>query len=376
MEMNFELGPIRPPSEAGSLLLRVTRNCPWNKCKFCTLYKGTKFSTRTVEEIKSEIDVMDHYKKRILSLGEKPEIAKVREQMSSLSEPEQQCYYMIYNFMNSEYPSVFLQDANSIVMKPQKMAEVLEYLKSKFPEIKRITTYARADTLSRLSLEDLILLKQAGIDRIHSGYESGSDEVLNQINKGITKLQQIEAGKKVKAAKMELSIYFMPGLGGKKLSKENAEETADVINQVNPDFIRIRTFVVKRESEIWYNIVNNQYSECSDIEKLEEIKLLITKLDGINSIIKSDHIVNLIESIDGKLPQDKEKMLQIIRKFEMLSLKEKKLFQLARRMGKIRTQEDLMALSMQDKEPMNQILHDQTEEEFEDMLGELLNRYI
>ncbi len=118
----------------------------------------------------------------------------------------------------------------------------------------------------------------------------------------------------------------MPGLGGKELSEANASETADVLNQINPDFIRIRTFVVKKESEIWYNIVNNQYSECSDFEKLKEIKLLIIGLNGINSIIKSDHIVNLRENIEGKLPEEKEKMLKVISEFELISSHEKNYF--------------------------------------------------
>ncbi len=377
MEMNFELGPIRPPSESDSLLLRVTRNCPWNRCKFCTLYKGTKFSARAVEEIKNDIDMMDRYKKMILSLGEKPEVEKFKKQVEPLSESERHCYYMVYNFIRNGQQSAFLQDANSVVMKSESMAEVVGYLKEKFPEIQRVTTYARADTLSRLSLENLILLRKSGINRIHSGYESGSDNVLGLIHKGITKHQQIDAGRKVKGAGIELSVYFMPGLGGKELSEENASETSDVMNQINPDFIRIRTFVVKKESEIWYNIVNNQYSECSDLEKLQEIKLLITGLNGIDSVIKSDHIVNLLESIKGKLPEDKEKMLKIISEFEALLPDEKKLFQLIRRMGKIRTVKEFVGLSEPEKGRFEQILKQiQTEEEFEDILGELLNRYI
>ena len=113
MEMNFELGPIRPPSESNSLLLRVARNCPWNRCKFCTLYKGTKFSPRTVEEIKEDIDMMTRYKKMILALGQKPEVEKFKEQIESLNESERHCYYMIYNFIHNGQQSAFLQDAKS-----------------------------------------------------------------------------------------------------------------------------------------------------------------------------------------------------------------------------------------------------------------------
>lgn len=379
MSKGFELGPIRPPSEAGSLLIRVTRNCPWNRCKFCILYKGEKFSPRKVEEIKADIDVMYEFKNRILEIGQEQYMNSHRlsQELNQLDEMEKQAYYMVYNFIRSRQESAFLQDANSIVLSPEKLAEVVEYLRIKFPELKRVTTYARGDTLSRLSEDKLKALRQAGIDRIHSGYESGSDQVLSYVNKGITKQQQIEAGKKVKKANMELSVYFMPGLGGEALTHENALETADVMNQINPDFIRIRTFVAKKGSEMWYNILNNQFTECTDFGKLQEIKWMIEKLHGIGSIIKSDHIINLFENVQGKMTDDKFKMLQVIQDFEMLSYKEQRFYQLARRMAMVRNLEGLQHISQVRKKKLNDMLNKiETQKAFESLLNELLNRYI
>lgn len=373
MKRGFEIGPIRPPSEASSLLVRVTRNCPWNRCRFCSLYRGQKFSPRSVEEIKSDIDEMYRYKEMIRNMSKQD----LKDQYAALNEEEKQYFYIVYHWMEEGSNSAFLQDANSIVLKPDKLAEVVTYLKLKFPEIGRVTTYARADTLSRLSLDELKKLRQAGIDRVHSGFESGSDEVLKLINKGITKEQQILAGKNVTQAGMELSIYFMPGVGGKTLSKENALETADVINQVNPDFVRIRTFVVKKDTEIWYNVLEKQFVECTDVEKLQEIKLLIEKLENVNSIIKSDHIVNLLEGVEGQLPKDKEIMLKAIREFEDLNKEQRLSFQLARRMGLVRRPSDLNNLNDMYKEKINSILTEiKTENELEETMRELMRRYI
>lgn len=369
----FELGPIRPPSEANSLLLRVTRNCPWNRCKFCMLYKSEKFSPRTVEEIKADIDTMFAFKRMINQSSQQV----LNDQWNDMNQEEQQGFIMIYHWLKSAERSVFLQDANSIVLKNEKLVEVLDYFKQKFPEAGRITTYARADTLSRSSLEQLKLLKEAGLSRIHSGYESGSDKVLDFIQKGITKEQEIDAGIKVKKAGMELSIYMMPGLGGRKWSRENALETADVVNHINPDFVRMRTFVIKKGSDIWYNTLEKEFEECSDYEKVQEIKVFLQNVNASDCIIKSDHIVNLLEGIQGHCVKDKEKMLSVIEQLENLSIEERQIFQLARRMAMVRNLEDIKYISTEQKAQIQEVLKSiGTEDEFENLLRELLRRYI
>lgn len=369
----FELGPIRPPSEANSMLLRVTRNCPWNRCKFCVLYKDEKFSPRLVEEIKADIDIMYHYKTMATELSQED----LNKEYAKLRGDERHGFAMVYQWLKSVDRSVFLQDANSIVLKHEKLVEVLRYLEEKFPEINRITTYARADTLSRITLDQFKVLKEAGLTRIHSGYESGSDEVLSFINKGITKKQEIEAGIKVKEADIELSIYMMPGLGGKKWTKEHALETADVVNQTHPDFVRMRTFVVKKDSDIWYNTLEQKFVECTDYEKVQEIKMFLESLDHADTMIKSDHIVNLLEGIQGHATRDKAKMLQVIEAFENLSLQDRQFFQLARRFAVVRNMEDIAYLSEEQRLRIHETLKaNKTDEDFEELLKSLLRRYI
>jgi radical SAM superfamily enzyme YgiQ (UPF0313 family) len=205
----YEQGVIRPPSEASSLLVRVTRNCPWNQCVFCPAYKGVKFSRRTVEEVKRDIDEM---------VAEHRGISRVA--------------------------SVFLQDADSLLLPTDELVAILEYLREKLPKIDRITTYARARTLRKKGVEDLRRLKEAGLTRVHAGLESGSEKVLQLIKKGLTQEDIITGGRYVMDAGLELSEYIMPGIGGRALSEEHALETAKVLNQVRPDFIRVRTFAM------------------------------------------------------------------------------------------------------------------------------------
>jgi radical SAM superfamily enzyme YgiQ (UPF0313 family) len=210
----FEQGPIRPPSEARSLLIRVTRNCPWNHCLFCPLYKGTKFSLRPIDHIKKDIDKISEY---LSKMQKQDDVNQQKEENSSLFHDypgDTLAVHAAYHWYRYGMKSVFLQDSNTLIVHPRKLIQILQYLKQKFPEITRITSYARSATITKITLEDLRNLKRAGLTRIHVGLESGSDKTLNMVRKGATKEVHIEAGNKIKEAEIELSEYVMPGLGG------------------------------------------------------------------------------------------------------------------------------------------------------------------
>ncbi len=339
MEQIFQVGPIRPPSEANSLLLRVTENCPWNKCKFCMLYKKNDFHTRTVADIKKDIDVMAEYRDRILEHknGEDWNMPALQAEYLALSsEDAMMCYQMVFRWLtegNSQ--AIFLQDANTMVLRPEWLIEIISYVRKRLPEIQRITSYGRANTLAKISDVDFKALRQAGLDRIHSGYESGSDKVLQMIAKGATQEEEIIGGQKVRNAGIELSIYFMPGVGGKALSEENALETAKVINAVDPDFVRLRTFVLRSGSLMEELQKNGQYTEPTDMEKLKEIRQMIAHIDPqkARGTLTSDHIINLLQQVSGSLDRDIPFMLSYIDAYLALPELEQRKYQLARRMG-------------------------------------------
>ena len=369
MTREFEIGPIRPPSEADSLLLRVTRNCPWNKCKFCTLYKKHKFSTRPIEDIKADIDQVALYRQNILD--------GIPEDINELPSETAERYLYIMRWMSCGEESVFLQDANTTVLSFNKLMEILTYLREKLPQVKRVTSYGRVDSLAKFTAEQLRELKSAGLDRIHSGFESGSDKVLELINKGYTKAQEIEAGQKVKAAGIELSVYYMPGSGGIELSDDNAIETADVINKVNPDFVRIRTFVAQKGTEMFDEISSGRVIECTDLEKVLELKKMIENLSGADGHLYSDHVINLFEEVNGNMKTDKEKMLSVFEDFLDLDIEDRRRYQLARRMGMLRSLSQLHMLRGNEREAAEAHLSQLSgEAEFEALLSKLLRRYI
>ncbi|MFO8032680.1 MAG: radical SAM protein [Desulfohalobiaceae bacterium] len=373
MYSGFEQGPIRPPSEAGSLLLRFTRNCPWNKCAFCPVYKGEKFSKRDLEEIKQDIDNVARMLEDIQAGQGEISRQRVSSILGSAQYGDQ--YKQLAFWLYQGGGSVFIQDANSMIMKTKDLVEALHYLKSKVHGISRITMYARSSTLVRKSLQELQEIKDAGLNRLHVGLESGSDQVLELVRKGCTSQQHIEAGQKVVQSGITLSEYIMPGLGGKQLSREHALETARVLNLINPHFIRLRTLQVIPGTELDQMLQQGRFDLLSDDELVKEIRLLISELQDIQSTLTSDHILNLLEEVQGTLPRDKEYMLGVIDEYLSLPEKDRLLYRLGRRGGALRSVRDVQDPGTRAKlESARQELEAQEERSLEEILPELGRR--
>lgn len=347
----FEMGPIRPPSEGGdlSLLIRATRNCPWNRCQFCPIYKDVKFEYRSVEEIEKDIDVVkalvDKIKKTSWMLGLTGKINS--EVINRIIRGNQEIYVgsgdklgslrfqnlvNVANWLASGAKTVFLQDANTLIMRTPELVEVIRYLKESFPSIERVTSYARSKTCARKHLEELEKLHVVGLSRLHVGLESGCDEVLEEMQKGVSAAEHIEGGKKVVKSGISLSEYVMPGLGGREWSEKHALETARVLNEINPDFIRIRSLKVPKNAPLYQKLQAGEFEEPSEDEIIEEIELLIKNLN-CDSYVASDHILNLLPEVEGKLPEAKERMLKVIETYKIKPFFEKLEFRLTRRLG-------------------------------------------
>jgi len=332
----FEQGPIRPPSEAYSLLIRVTRNCPWNRCAFCPVYKRSRFSIRPVDHVIKDIDTVHKYVTALLNLTDDAR-RKGRSEIDTgglnIMPEERQAFNAAYQWMACGMKSIFIQDANSLIIKPSDLIEILNHFKKCFPWTERITSYARSHTVARISDSDLSAIRAAGLNRIHIGLESGSDKVLELVKKGVSKETQIKAGQKAKKAGFELSEYVMPGLGGAGLSREHAIETADALNKINPDFIRLRTLAIPKNIGLYDEYIAGRFKKCTDLMMAREILLFIENLNGITSMIKSDHILNLFEDVEGELPRDKEKITGVLRSFLDMPQEQQIKYQIGRRLG-------------------------------------------
>ncbi len=343
--LSFEQGPIRPPSEAGSLLIRVTRNCPWNRCVFCSTYKGKKFSRRALDEIKADIDaakaVCDEIKAISFTLGEAGKITQ-RVLSAVAKDPSLPVSFQsVALWAASGGRTVFLQDANSLMLSTRTLLDIIGYLRDRFPQVDRITSYARAATLQTKTVQDYERLRRAGLNRLHVGMESGSDRILKLIDKGARSEQLVEGGRRVVQGGISLCLYVIPGIGGTALSDENALESARAVNGINPSFMRFRSLFVRPGTALAEKVKAGEFDPPSEDEMVLEIRKMVNALDGITTTLVSDHILNLLEEVEGKLPDDKARMLEVIDRYLALPDEERLLFQLGRRGGGLRSVSDL-----------------------------------
>ncbi len=332
---SFELGPMRPPSEAYSLLIRATRNCPWNRCEFCHGYKGQRFELRAVDEIKKDIQVAKSIADEIRTMSWRMGYGGGVKEIAAMI-----CNTPYYNasvrsmafWLYFDAESVFLQDANTLIMRTPELVEVLRFLKETFPNLSRITSYSRSKTAAKKSLQELKELSDAGLSRLHIGLETGYDELLKYIQKGVTAEEHVRGGRRVVESGISLCEYVMPGLGGRRMSEGHVEQTAKVLNEIAPDYIRLRSLEVREDVPLYHKLESGEFELQTEDEVVAEIRALIELLE-CSTELKSDHVLNLLPEVEGKLPQDKEKMLAVIDRYLALPPDERINFRLGRRAG-------------------------------------------
>jgi radical SAM superfamily enzyme YgiQ (UPF0313 family) len=276
----YDFPPYRPPSEANSALLRVTRGCPWNRCAFCGMYRDTTFELRPFAEIAADVEQLEDF-----------------------------------------FPgcrTVFIGDSNSLLHKD--LVEVVKLIKKTLPDLERITSYARAHTLHIKKDEELRVLREVGLTRVHVGLESGDGEILKRICKGAAPETMINGGRKARQAGFELCFYVLCGIGGNTQWQKHADGTAKVINAVNPDFVRLRTLSLVPQAPLYEAWKAGEFEPISPLNRLKESRRLIEQLVVSGCQLASDHITNYLwapegiiyHGVDGVLPRDKERMLEVL----------------------------------------------------------------
>lgn len=268
--MRYEGTVYRPPSEAYSLIIQVTIGCSHNKCTFCNMYKDKKFKIRKLEDIFEDLEMGRKYYKYVKRL--------------------------------------FLADGDALILKTEDLEKILIRIKELFPECERISMYGTPADILRKSEEDLIKLKNLGLGIIYIGVESGSDEVLQIVNKGVTAQEMIEAGKKVKRTGIKLSATLISGLGGKEKSKEHALESAKVISEINPDYLGLLTLMLNPGTEMYDRIEKKEITLLSPQEIMVETREIIKNLEVNNCVFRSNHASNYAP-LAANLNEEKERVL-------------------------------------------------------------------
>ncbi|KOA19441.1 oxygen-independent coproporphyrinogen-III oxidase-like protein YqeR [Clostridium homopropionicum DSM 5847] len=268
--MRYEGAVYRPPSEAYSLIIQVTLGCSHNECTFCNMFKDKKFKIRKLEDIFEDLSM-------------------ARE------------YYKIVK-------RVFLADGDALILKTDDLEKILVKIKELFPECERIGIYGTPQDILRKSKEDLIKLKNKGLDIIYLGVESGSDEILKDVNKGATAKEITEAGKKIMDIGILLSVTLISGLGGKEKWKIHAEESAKVISEINPNYLGLLTLIVEPGTPMYDKVNNGELELLSPMEVMVETREFIKNLNVKNCVFRSNHASNYAP-LSANLNEEKERIL-------------------------------------------------------------------
>lgn len=271
--MKYEGSIYRPPSEARSLIVQVAVGCAHNKCTFCSMYKDKSFRIKSWEEIKEDLD-------------------EARE---------------TYRYIKR----IFLADGDALVLPAKKLIQILDYIKEIFPECERVGIYAAPKDILLKSEEDLKALKESGLGIVYIGIESGDDQILKDIEKGVSSSEIISSGQKLKAAQIPISITLISGIGGKEKTKEHAIESARVVNRINPEYVSFLTLMLEEGTPLYEDWQNDKFSLLSPKEVLEEIRLFIENTDLKGSIFRANHASNYI-SLGGILNEEKDELLKNI----------------------------------------------------------------
>jgi len=343
----FESGPMGAIGEYGSLMLRVNRNCPWNRCLFCPVYKNEKFSTRSVDELKHDIDAVSRTFVLIMHaaggcgittetlyeiIGRNPQIyGALNVQPSPQQRMARICLSRTANWISYGARRVFLQDADALAMKVSDLVETLNYLKHSFPTIDTITCYARSKSCARRSVEELTALKKAGLTWCFIGVESGCDAVLDYMKKGVTRKEHIEAGNKLKLAGIKVAAFVMPGLGGcrQSLAKTHIADTVCVLNEMQPKEIRIRSLAVLQQAPLYQFWQAGGFIAPTEDSLVEEMRELLEGIK-IKCTIETLQMTNPVISLQGPIGMKRKSALKQLDKYQALTPNERARFNLQR----------------------------------------------
>ncbi|MDO6442386.1 radical SAM protein [Marinobacter sp. 2_MG-2023] len=263
---------FRPPSEAKSLILPVTNGCSWNKCTFCEMYTQPqkKFRARKPEDVRQDI-------------------ANAAKSLGGIKR-------------------VFLADGDAMVLPTRRLLEILSELKAAFPELQRVSSYCLPRNLARKTVEELTLLREAGLKILYVGMESGDDEVLERINKGETWESTRSALVKIREAGLTSSVMVLNGLGGSTLSRQHAVNTATLCNETQPDYLSTLVVSFPQGEQRFREGFGPDFEPLSQQGLFEEIRTFLEHLQLERTVFRSDHASNYLV-LKGNLGRDKQKLL-------------------------------------------------------------------
>lgn len=271
--MRYEGTIIRPPSEARSLLLQATVGCSHNRCTFCSAYKQKRFRIRSQDEIEEDL----------------------REAGTRLRSAKR----------------VFLCDGDALIIPQKRLLGILKSIGENIGGVERVGTYANAKSILRKNREELAALREEGLKIVYLGVETGSEEVLRRVRKGVTYDQMVEAGRRVKEAGITLSVTALLGIGGVELSAKHARETARILTDIDPEYAGILTVMLIAGTPLYEAWRSGTFVLPDVFALLGELRTIVEASNFTDCFFTSNHASNYLP-VRARLPADRESLLQVL----------------------------------------------------------------
>ncbi len=339
-DATIELGPMGPIGEKEALIFRVNRHCPWNRCLFCSVYKNRRFSLRSLDEIKGDIDIVarlrDELESISLEMGTSGRISgeTVREMLRRYpaaygTYPVDMTFAQaraadtlgaVVNWILCGAKRVFLQDADALIMKTPELVETIRHLKKTFPSVTTVSSYGRAKTCQHKHPEELAELHDAGLTWCYVGLESGCDDVLSFMKKGVTHKEHIEGGRAVMRSGISMAAFVMPGLAGgvEDRSRCHIVDTLSVLNEIKPSEVRVRSLAVQENSLLYERWRAGEFVPPGDDLMIDELRALIEGLT-FDCTFETLQMTNPLFTVKGTFSKIKGNMCAAIDAYQEMS---------------------------------------------------------
>lgn len=273
LRMRYEGKLYRPPSEARSYIVQATIGCSHNLCTYCDMYRDKQFRVRDLDEVLEDIE------------------------MAARAYPGMD--------------KVFVADGDALIMDVDHWLNILSACRGSFPRFRRASCYATAENVLEKTQEELRALREAGLEMLYIGPESGDDVTLKRIVKGGTFADHADAARKAREAGMRLSVIVLLGAGGVARSAEHARETARLISEMDPEYVGALTLTVIPGTP-QARMVEKGHFELPPIPRLlREMRTIVEQANPTRTVFRTNHASSYLP-IAGELPRDRDQILHAI----------------------------------------------------------------
>ncbi len=227
------------------------------------------------------------------------------------AKPEQEVLAEIRLCARHPVDRVFLADGDAMTLSSRRLRTILAAIQQSMPDVRRVSAYCLPRNIKTKTVQELTELKALGLGLVYVGIESGDDEVLSRVRKGEDYASTLDALNKLKAAGIKVSAMVLNGLGGKRLSRQHALNSARLVSAAQPEYVSTLVLMLPQGDALIQEGYEGGFEPLNQQELLEESLVFLENLQLEKTIFRSDHASNYLV-LKGVLGRDKQRLIEQI----------------------------------------------------------------